>query len=364
MIKEIKKTDFNEELTFLFETMCKELKEYKLTLPELVNIFSLLCYIIYVSACGNYGWKSLKDLLYGKYDFSSSPNILIEELKRTSKCGVEKYNLLYFLYYLGDKNHLNNITYSYLSSYNYPKWVLADIEGFKESYLRGNYFKRLFNDHITERINNTSYSKGWSLRLCSGREIRLKDASFVWQSCEGAFRFVTQHGSWGFVNDYTFEVIDLPPNIIQMYDFRCYRSRVLICDNNKFSIPSNNAITEDFNPARLRWGYIDMRGKIISKKEYTNATDFDNFVATVSSSSLGWDFGGPNYGVKSPYSHYQIDVFENLTDKSKQEREDIYNEFEKRKNMAEFYKQQNEGGMDDDEIIGALSNGHGDIFGY
>ena len=105
-----------------------------------------------------------------------------------------------------------------------------------------------------------------------------------------------------------------------------------------------------------------MRGNVVSTEKYVFATDYDDFIATVSKSSLGWDWS-PNYGVKSPYNRYQVDVFGQLTDESRGKIEEAFEEVEKRKRIA-WWNENINNDVDEDDIMRALQNGYGDTLGY
>lgn len=365
------RTDYTKELRFLFNSICEEMKEYRLTYQELDCLFKQ--FIVFILIDRHH--KTANKILTGDFDFSKeSIEELIAEV-RTLKSDFTKYQFFYFFKYFGEKNHLKNITQKYLSLYQYPKYDKnnkSDTEGMIQSirfFGIDIHHKYPFSNFIVSRTkDDDNCSNGWHLLMnysCDA-DIHLENVAFVWPCSEGTFRFVTKDGKWGFVIDRTFEIIYLPRNVIQLYDFCCLRARVLMSDEDKVMIHCDNKIYEDDNPSNLYWGYIDMRGKIISKEKYTYATDYENDVATVSTSSLGWDWPS-NYGVESPYYHNQIDLFGEFTDECKKRREELFDERqrrEKRKDRMKFYKQMFCEDLDDDEIIDSISNGNGDIWGY
>ena len=71
-----------------------------------------------------------------------------------------------------------------------------------------------------------------------------------------------------------------------------------------------------------------------------------------------------DYCAKNPDSNLQIDVFGNITEESVMRRNEIIKDGEERRKKAEWNKMMYDSGMGDGEIIDAISNGNGDIFGY
>ena len=136
-----------------------------------------------------------------------------------------------------------------------------------------------------------------------------------------------------------------------MEDFSCFRARVLLNDEN------NKEINGGF------WNYIDMRGNIVSKDYYIKASDFEDNTAMVSKINLSWEMG-MSHCVKNPDSNLQIDVFGNLTEESVMRRDEIIKEGEEKKRKVDWDRMIYDGGISDEDIIDAISNGNGDIFGY
>ena len=165
--------DFKEELSFLFETIYNELEEYELTPKELIFIFLGIHTIILRAAFCNYEKETLNSFIYGKFNFSSDIEKLIGEMNNMGDLApdLNKYQLAYLFKYLGDNNHLGNITNKYLSKYKYPQWNFSETFGFEESINDISFFNRLFPDMITERLKNDSSSFGWTLRTYKDSKI-------------------------------------------------------------------------------------------------------------------------------------------------------------------------------------------------
>ena len=361
--------DFTEELKFLFELMCKELEDYNLSRLELINLFYTLCLLIIYSANKKYKLnEKVQDEQVGDdeyvglrlYSKRKIAKMIEENVKFDITKDIEhhfnsmktspfyKYKIPYFIRYFDNNNHLTNLLSNYSSKYSYPQ-TRYEVESFFAALRSSSTHKLLFPKGIEYRMKGST-SEGWSIKTYDGI-IKIENAAYVWDEKEGAFRFVTQSGNWGFILQYSHEIIYLPKNIIQMEDFSCFRARVLLNDEN------NKEINGGF------WNYIDMRGNIVSKDYYIKASDFEDNTAMVSKINLSWEMG-MSHCVKNPDSNLQIDVFGNLTEESVMRRDEIIKEGEEKKRKVDWDRMIYDGGISDEDIIDAISNGNGDIFGY
>lgn len=365
--------DFSKEMIFLFNIMSEELKEYNLTQLELLHLFHILRLFIIASSTTKYkldeeieemdennesegfrpysgtdpiSRKKRAEVIEKKEKFDITQDIL-ERFSNWKSNPFYKYKLAYFFNYFDDNNHLLNVLNKYQSKYKYPQDRL-EVDYYSNAYRLIN--KTLFPNGICCRVKNTD-SEGWSLKSFNEELIKLEDAVYVWEEKEGAFRFITRKGIWGFALNYTHEIIYLPNNIIQMEDFSCFRARVLVSNKN------------ELYTTNVHWGYIDMRGNIVSKDEYESASDYVDNIATVSIANYAWEMGFSDC-VKNPDANLEIDVFGNMTDETIKKREIIEEEGEKIRRNREWNKMMSDGGLSDDEIIEAISNGNGDIMGY
>ena len=367
------KNSFSEELRFLFETMCKELVDLKLSQLELVNLFCILCHFIIDSATNKCQLDedvereltdpdeedgfSVRisifegiDKLIEKRDTFNIPDDIVQNFNKMKNSLLYKYEMPYFIKYFDGNDCLINVLNTYSLKYNFPQ-SRYEIRFFYDSlsqYLKQNLIAKVFNNHRIKESN----SEGWSIKTDDGL-IKIEDAAYVWDIKEGAFRFVTKSGNWGFVLSDSHEIIYLPNNIIQMEDFNCFRARVLINDRNK---------NESFRVDGF-WGYIDLRGNFVINETYEKASDFENNIATVSKINIVGEMG-MDYCAKNPDSNLQIDVFGNITEESLKKRDEIIKEGEERRKRAKWNEMMSGCGMGDEEIIDAISNGNGDIFGY
>ena len=352
----------------LFNIMFDELAEFNLSNYELSILYGTLVAMSVLSY--EQGAQEKKGILH--FIDSVSDNCTMQEIENACNClDMDKYTLRYYAHLFGQKSHLYHILRSYTEKYELPK-NKQDIMDF----IRGSDFDRdRYDDFVTERIKDSEgESIQWYLKTLHGKTILVPNAVFIWPESEGFFRFIDKNGKWGFVDSYTLKITMLPNNVVEMNDFKKCRARVLVGNMPITSI--KNGYRLDFECGEtdnLYWNYIDMRGVFINEKHYSSAEDFDVSTAKVKMSQDGayWGFMEFEKGIPCPYDNMEIDLLGNFTDECEKRLKESLSEVEKRKQEAKkkiaerrFFREINSGSDDEDNIMGALGHGCGDIYGF
>lgn len=173
-------------------------------------------------------------------------------------------------------------------------------------------------------------------------DVNLENYLCVWDFKEGFARFITKQGLWGYLSEDINNELILSSDFYNVEDFSC--GRALVQKENKLC------------------GYIDYFGDLIIPAKYRNVTNFNSFKAMVNDawnkSPFGIDINGnilPEY-----IEQYEIE---------RKEWESILYEFmdgmnkkaEEKRKQKELYSDFTD---DEDNIMRALGNGCGDIYGY
>lgn len=190
------------------------------------------------------------------------------------------------------------------------------------------------------------------------------DMACVWDFSEGYARCLTRSGQWGYIKEDDSVIILLPTDYVRVWDFHCGRAKVELLGK-----------WEGWENKQLAYGFIDLNLNLVIEAKYTSATKFNNKVAFVQSEYCNKD--------------YQIDVYGNVSEdflELKQETEKKTKEME-----IEFQREIKELGEKiiaeteiklreeetiknnkplryigdpESEIMSALRNGDGDIYGF
>jgi len=354
----------------LFNIMFDELAEFNLSNYELASLFVTLVAMSAISY--EKGAQEQRGILY--FVDCSLEKCNQHEIEDACNClEMNKYALRYFAHIFGQNSHLSHILRSYTKTYELPK-NKQDIMDF----ISGYYDRDKYNDYVCERIKNSENNNlQWYLKtLHEKTTIQVPNAVYIWPESEGFFRFIDKNGKWGFVDQYTLKITMLPDNVIEMNDFKKHRARVLVGNLPITSIPHDNKPEFDVGQTDyLYWNFVDTSGNFINDKHYSYAEDFDSSSCTakVSMSQKGayWGFMTFEDEIPCPYDKMEIDLFGNFTDECEEKTNEALSkarewELKRKKRVAErrFFKDLYSGSDDEDNIMGALEHGNGDIYGF
>lgn len=242
-------------------------------------------------------------------------------------------------------------------------------------YFLMNYCIAKKNKITIKEIVNTKIK--WRIKLDSKQwhedDIVLEDMSFVWPSHNGYSRFIDNNGNWGFINVIENKRYYMPDYVHSMRDYLCGRA-VYLDSRNKL------------------YGYIDVKGNILIEPKFRTAMDFIHL--------YGRDIAAVEYSLHhqrelstnpermtlcGDAEYMGITIFKNLitidlNGNFTPEIQAVYDE-EKKKYFAKLAKEEETRKQemqrrelmriistpdydDEDQIMSAIGNGYGDIYGY
>ena len=345
-----------EELNSLFEILSKELNDYQLSLPEIIFLRNLLMAILLNSFSEEPAYKSISEIINKEHSEQELKDIITRLLPKNNSGKIP-----YFTHYMTQNSCIVKVLKTYLTNISF--------EDLKNSFIKELKQEKKTSDYTTALSKETSTSKvKWCIHT-KNKIIEIPDAIFVWPAVNNFHRFIDKTGKWGFFDNISFRIVNLPDKIILLDDFYCFRARVLQGDYS--DIPCNyDEIKDDaaMYINKARWRYIDTNANFINNEEYTTAEHFHDFKAKVSQYNKSFMWGALDKYEKffpCPYDkELEIDYFGNFTKENQQQIDDVFEKIKKEKSRREFMRDLANDYDDEDDIMNALEGGYGDIYGF
>ena len=356
--------NYNKEFCDLYEIMCEEISDLNLKKAEIRECFF-----------------SIVGLIFKPRLDTSHPNLTTEMFVSPDNCNIatikafyaaynnkdiSEINLTLSEYNICNNQRLSKILSRFLEKNTLPPYDISTCKDYMMNIKNCNWLKSLIHEKASTRKREViNGSITWSIVSYSGKSKTIPEASYIWGEKEGMCRFITKDGRWGYIDTYTLEYFLLAYNIVNANDFSNYRALVFTSNEFAQEIDINDSFMVDYNPYKLCWAHIDMRGNII--KKYTKATEYKDNVAIVNLEDGDWwgfmDKIQAKY--ENPYKNIKVDIFGNPLPKYQQNIDDTNRKIEKEKRHKEFMRDIFRPDYDDEEtIMRALRNGYGDEFGY
>ena len=356
--------NYDQELCELYKIVCEELSDLNLKNCELQESFLAIISLIILPRLDR-----------------SHPDMQTEIFMSPDKCNIETLMAFRGLYNnkdvsdivpsLSEYNLCNNqrlskILSRFLESNSLPSYDMKSCQDYLRSIRNGKWVKAASQEQAYYRGRKMDNGEiKWSLVSLNGNSKEIPNAAYVWSEKQGLCRFITTKGQWGYIDTNTFTVILLPENIVMAHDFCDYRALVLASEEFAQEIDIRDNFPIDYNPYKLYWAHIDMRGNII--KKYTQASEYKDNIATVSLKE--GDFWGFMNDIeqkyKNPYKNIEVDIMGNPLPKYQQIINETLKNIEEDKRNKELDSDFVGSDYDDEEsIMEALENGYGDIYGF
>lgn len=242
-----------------------------------------------------------------------------------------------------------------------------------------NYNTSMLNKRIYRTNGN---SNEWFIdnSICKEENFIIKDVAYIWKPVDGISRAVFLDGHWGILNTLTGKVIHLPLHIQSLSDFKhelsCY-----------------------YDEEQKAYGYLDFKGKIIISPKFSERADFiyndtedsnERFIAFTRYTHAVWYSLTHDKSILEPWDDKEDECrgkfmeingiegiisikrdggltnnFQKLYDKQIKA---YYDKVDRKRNQEEsenFWRSINRNiGDEEDNIMGALGNGYGDIYGF
>lgn len=356
--------NYDQELCELYKIVCEETSDLNLRIDEIKECFYFIIGLIITPRIDTSHPDFTTEL------FLSPDNCNIESIKtfraKYNNKDISDINLTLSEYNICKDQKLPKILSRFLKSNSLPPYNIGDCQNYMKSLRKGTWLKSSTSEHAYTRERKEENGRIiWSITSLNGKSKTIPDAAYVWAEKQGLCRFLTMNGKWGYIDTNTFDIFLLADNIIKTGDFCNFRALALVSEEFAQEIDINDKFCIDYNPYKLCWAHIDMRGNII--KKYTQASEYNDNVATVCLRE--GDFWGFTNNIekkyKNPYENIEVDIMGNPLPKYQQIIDETLRKIEEDKREKELNgNSTNHNYEDEDSIMEALESGYGDVYGY